>query len=77
MVFSVYLKGKNFKKEEHSLTVNITDRTEKIVLLFKKHKVIVDDSCIGYAIINRKDFQQYSDNKKTATFLFIIFATLL
>lgn len=60
-----YINGKNFKKEQHSLTVNITDKTEKVVLTFKKHNILLEDSYIGYAIINRNEFIQPKKDSET------------
>lgn len=55
-----YIDGNNFKKNQHSFTVNISDKTQNIVMLFKKHNVLLEDSYIGYAYISRNDIAQAS-----------------
>lgn len=56
-----YIDGNNFRHNQHSFTVNITDKTEKIVMLFKKRNILIEDSYIGYAYIDKKDFQKKTE----------------
>lgn len=58
-----YIDGNNFRNNQHSFTVNITDKTEKIVMLFKKKNVLLDDSYIGYAYIGKNDFQKSKNSE--------------
>lgn len=59
------IEAKKMKEINHFLTVNITKKTEKILVVIRKKKYIDGDPIIASSVIYRADFPKSNDDKNT------------
>lgn len=60
--FNTTFEVKNIKTAFPSFTVNVSDRTEKILIVFRKKLVVQRDPIIASAVITNEDFPKFAND---------------